>query len=124
MTPDQGAKLTQGDHWFKFWMPYAYVHLPDAGRKHVYLPVNRRYKPLGIVGHAWVDYEPFLPQAVVFSADPATFKGVWFATTPHFYLYNDAPASRVDYFERFERLMARVNPLLGLTQEEECFAGS
>ena len=55
----------------------------------------------------------------MFSADPSTFKGMWFATTPHLYLYNDAPTSRVDYFERFERLMARVNPLLGMAQKVE-----
>ena len=62
-------------------------------------------------------------QAVVFRMDPHTFEGVWFdpvGAAPglprrRLLLYDDTPESRMDYFVRFERLMARVSRLGGAT---------
>ena len=55
--------------------------------------------------------------------NPHTFEGVWFdpvGAAPglprrRLLLYDDTPESRMDYFARFERLMARVSRLSGAT---------
>src|SRR5438552_14461888 len=33
--------------WFRYSMPYQFVRLSPSGRAHIYLPLNRNYKPLG-----------------------------------------------------------------------------
>ena len=104
---DSAERLTRDDQWFRYWMPYCFQKLEVGGRNHIYLPVNRDYKPLGITSKDHVDYYAYLPQAVVFSADPHTFDGIWFhKETLH--LYEDVASSRVDYFARLERLLSRV----------------
>ena len=81
--------------------------IEEPERNHVYLPVNRNYKPLGITPAEWVDYDTYLSQAVVFSANPHTFDDIWFHNeTLHF--YEDVVSSRVDYFARLEWLLSRV----------------
>ena len=107
MKKDSATRLTRPDQWFRYWMPYCFEKLEVGSRTHVYLPLNRNYKPLGITSMEWVDYITYLPQAVVFSADPHTFDGIWFyRDTLH--LYEDVELSRVDYFLRLERLLSRV----------------
>ena len=102
----QAARLTDTAHWFRFWMPYQFQRIQQGSRRHIYLPLNRNYKPLGHTGRDHVDYEEYAAQAVVFGRDPHGFRDVW--TDPEqLFLYNDSPASRVDYFDRYERLMSR-----------------
>lgn len=63
-------------------MPYRFIKLPLAGAKHVYLPLNRNYKPLGVGAPSdldnkrKVDYLDYRNQAVIFLRDPHSFKGV------------------------------------------------
>ncbi len=98
------AQLTSSlDHPFRFWFPYAFVPLKHARFKYVYLPVNRNYKPLGHRNRDWVVYDDYLhSHGVRFSSDPSTFKDIWSTKGDNgiLYLYDDAPASRLDYFER------------------------
>jgi len=105
MESDSAERLTMMDQWFRYWLPYSFFKLETANRDHVYLPVNRNYKPLGVTSDEWVDYENFTKQAVVFSADPHTFENVWVDQEP-LYLYGEAISSRVDYFQRLERLLS------------------
>ena len=105
---NRAGRLTHDDQWFRYWMRYCFQKLEVGGRKHVYLPLNRDYKPLGITSKELFDsYDDYLPQTVVFSADPHTFKGIWIKEEA-LYMYTDSPLSRVDYFARFERLLSRV----------------
>lgn len=87
-----------------------------TGAEHVYPPVNRGLKPLGVAGQGCVRWHDCAAQAVVFRSDPHGFDGVWIdpvGTTPGLFLYDDTPESRMDYFARFERLMARASRLNG-----------
>jgi hypothetical protein len=53
-------------------------------------------------------------QAMIFYKDPMTFEGIWTATKDDkLWLYNDATASRVDYFERLGRLMSQKIRVVG-----------
>lgn len=113
MNLGQAGKIAMPDQWFRYWMPYHFVHLEDSRRRHVYLPVNRNYKPLGTTARTRVDYQDFLSQAMLFSADPATFDNVWMQRDDGLWLYDDNPRSRVDYFARLERLMSRSIKLSG-----------
>lgn len=91
--------------WFRVCLPYHYAPLiPAPGAKHIYLPVNRNYKPLGIRSREFVDYEKFRAQAVVFATDPHKFDGIW-SDLKNLYLYDDHNASLIDYFDRLERLV-------------------
>lgn len=117
--------LTEQGHWFRFWMPYVLQQIDVPGGKYIYLPLNRNYKPLGVVHNKHVAYEDYAGQAVRFSTDPGKFKDIWWqpswataADTDRFWLYNDGLASRADYFARFERLMGRAMPLHGLPKGE------
>jgi hypothetical protein len=103
----QASDLTNMEQWFRYWMPYYFEHLKDEKRKHVYLPVNRDYKPLGIVSMKHVDYDDFRDQAMVFSSDPTLLNDVWVPGRQPLFLYNDDPESRRDYFVRFEKLLSR-----------------
>lgn len=111
-TQDQYGRLTSTEQWFRYFMPYNFVKLDATSHKHVYLPLNRNYKPLGRILDTWVDYESFVDNAVVFAADPYTFKGVWISGG--LYLYDDLPATRRDYFTRLDKLLSHSMPLCGL----------
>jgi hypothetical protein len=114
MKTADASRLTQTSHWFRFCLPYQFVKVELGGRKHTYLPLNRNYKPLGVLGRAHIKYEDYAPQAVVFGSDPHTFKGVW-SDPKGLYLYDDNTRSRVDYFERLEKLLSRTMPMYGKT---------
>lgn len=93
------------DGWGQYWLPYCFVCL--GGR--VWLPLNRKYKPLGVTSRDWVDYEDYRPQAVEFSSDPRTFRNVWWNSADDgsmLWLYDDAMPSRADYYQRLSRLLA------------------
>ena len=85
MTRDQAASLTCGHGMattstlFKVAMPYLYHRIEVPGRKHVFLPLNRDYVPLGYRrADGFVKYEEVAERhAVYFSRDPETLEGVW-----------------------------------------------
>jgi len=116
LTEGQGRNLTASDHWFRYWMPYCYHRLEHRGRKHVWLPLNRNYKPLGITSRDHIDYDDYIDQAAAFASDPATWRGVWVdrqsAESGKLYLYTDGPRYRVDYFSRLARVMAHQQRLM------------
>ena len=118
MDREAASALAAPDHWFRHWMPWKFVRL-GTGEAHAYLPVNRALKPLGMAGHGCVRWRDHGAQAIVFRSDPHEFEGVWYEPPdaapgpgrPRLLLYGDAPESRMDYFARFERLMARASRL-------------
>jgi len=114
MQKDDATRLTSKDQWFRYWLPYSFEKLEKHKRGHVYLPLNRIHKPLGVTSVEMLDYEDFIEQAVIFSADPHNFDNVWTVRNT-LHLYEDAVSSRVDYFERLERLMSRSVKLFGLS---------
>lgn len=117
MNESQASDLTYGAPrtYFHLWMPYLFRRVECPGKKHVFLPLNRDYKPLGYLGRDHVDYEAMAAShGVSFTRDPLTFEGIWTANDldrPEseglFWLYNDHPRSRTDYFQRFEKLMIK-----------------
>lgn len=114
LTRDDAQRLTFSDQWFRYWFPYQFVKLEVPKPKHVYLPLNRDYKPLGVTTGDWVEYEDYLHQAVIFARDPHKFENVWHYTEG-LYLYEDAQSSRLDYFQRLERLLRHSPKLFGIS---------
>lgn len=110
------------NQWFRVWMPYQFLKLDLVGAKHIYLPLNRNYKPLGFgkpLGNSdHVNYLDYRRQAISFLRDPHSFKGVWYDVSG-LYLYGDEEASQSTYFERLGLLMDRVVKLYGATDREE-----
>lgn len=114
MNEEQLQRLTgTRQHWFRFWMPYSFQKMEHAKVKHLYLPLNRNYKPLGMTTGEWVDYDPYVQShGVVFGSDPHKFAGVWYGEhEKSLYMYADVPSSRRDYFQRLEMLMSHVMKL-------------
>lgn len=116
MTKDQAAALTSGRAWnapptfFRFWMPYCFQRVDHPRRKHVFIPLNRDYVPLGVLDRPTVKYATEIDRhGVAFARDPATFEGVWWHTdgSSRLWLYDDSAASRFDYFARLEALMLK-----------------
>jgi hypothetical protein len=56
MDREAAAVLASSGHWFRHWMPYEFVRLRPDGDEHVYLPLNRALKPLGITARGWVRF--------------------------------------------------------------------
>lgn len=121
LTSDQADNLTdlggvdRHPHFFRMWMPYVFQRIEFPGKKHAFLPLNRDYKPLGQLSGEHVDYDAHgLSHGVSFSRDPANFKDIWYNVHGNMlWLYDDSIKSRIDYFARLERLMAKSVPLLG-----------
>ena len=117
MNLTQAAKLTRNDNFFKYWMPYLFQRIESDAGKHCFLPLNRIYKPLGIVSRDWVDYNSFAStNGVIFSRDPITLKDIWIHTDPsegRFWLYEDAQSSRTTYFSRLEKLITKSLKIIG-----------
>jgi hypothetical protein len=98
MDREAAAALGSRDHWFRYWMPYEFVRLGSGG-EHVYLPLNRGLKPLGVCAPGCVRFADHRAPAVVFRMDPHTFEGVWFGPVgaapgvprPRLLLYDDTP---------------------------------
>lgn len=53
--------------FFKKSLPYCFQKMDVPGDRHVWLPVNRYYKPLGVLGGSWADYEKHIDSALVFA---------------------------------------------------------
>jgi hypothetical protein len=114
----EARELTADGHFFRFWMPYVFQRVSISGTRWAYLPLNRIYKPLGIISRTRVDYNEFTEtHAVKFTRDPQGFYDVWWniddSDGGRLWLYADDPMSRKDYFERLERLMSRSIRVIG-----------
>jgi hypothetical protein len=118
MDKEAASALASNDHWFRYWRPWKFVPL-GTGEEYVCLPVNRGLKPLGITGWGCVRWRDHAARAIAFRSDPQDFEGVWYdppGSAPdqprrRLILYDDTPESLMDYFARFERLMARASRL-------------
>lgn len=93
------------------YLPYCLERLGDG----LWLPLNRKYKPLGVATDAWVDYEA-APQEVRLKLTAADVRALSIhpnVTDGRIYLYNDgcvprpATAHWDDYCERLQRLAKR-----------------
>lgn len=85
-------------------LPYCLVKLDSP--KHIWLPLNRRYKPLGVTSRDWVDYNEFVHQACWFSSNPHRWNDIWL-DHPHadwLYLHQDGQTAS-QYFTRLTRLL-------------------
>jgi hypothetical protein len=102
-----GRVKTRGD-WFKVHMPYRFEPLDHSG--HVYLPLNRLHKPLGMTTRKWLDYAEFRHMASHFRPGPGFVieSGIWFMVLgDSLYLYGDSVSSRKDYFARLGKLIGK-----------------
>jgi len=94
----------------QIFMPYCLQRLKDGG----YLFLNRRYKPIGVFGDEWVDYETH-PSKFHFSralsakqVEALSYQGS--ADAERIYLYNDGcvptdgAAAWTAYSARLQRL--------------------
>lgn len=115
-----GRKIAYSTTWFRYWMPYCFQKLEVKGRKHVYLPLNRNYKPLGITSRDHVNYAKYLDQAIVFGSDPKKFSGIWNGdiSGDKLWLYEDATPTRLDYFERLGKLLSKAPKIAGPLGDE------
>ena len=118
MQTEKAAKLTRDRHFFRFWMPYLFQKVDVDGVKWAFLPLNRNYKPLGIIGAKHVDYRDFaLSGGVRFGRNPASLNGIWTNISgdgSQLWLYADDPKTRIDYFDRLETLMSLSLPVLSV----------
>jgi hypothetical protein len=124
MLTDNEARRIVQEGWMLDHLPYCLRDLDLHGYarehgiivrsglpRHVWLPLNRRYKPLGFITRDWIDYYDHVDAAMVFLRDPRGLD-IWL-DTPHedtLYLYNNKPGTRRDYFPRLERLATRCRP--------------
>lgn len=133
MNSHQAQALTSGvswqdTAWFRMWMPYSFFRMEHDRHRHVFLPLNRNYDPIGYVGQGQADYADALhTHGVVFTRDPATFKGIWWdqgtegtVRQGRFWLYDDTPDSRMTYFDRLEKLMLKAPVVLRSRQNGLC----
>lgn len=105
-------KISNG--WFRAAMPYCFRRMRCVVQgqvlPHVWLPLNRDYKPLGVTTSRHTDYADYIGQAISFARDPSKFKNVWWnndtaVSEVSCFLYSDLESSRDDYFDRLNRLM-------------------
>ena len=108
--------LTDKDQWLRYCSPYHFTPLKSTGGRHIYLPVNRIYKPLAITTRELVNYEDFFDLSIEFSSDPHGFDDVWYDAAA-LYLYNDSPASTLDYYVRLRRLKRHSDRSMKLANE-------
>ena len=91
----------------RFMLPYYFHHMPELG-KHIYLPCNRDYKPIGVRGYSeWVDYADYKHLMVKFSRDPRLIKGVWKEHSWGLFMYGDLPSSRSCYYQNLAKIMSK-----------------
>ena len=104
--------------FFKKSMPYTLHRLESPRHRHVWLPLNRFYKPLGQPDNKFVNYADFAHQALVFERDPRGFKEVWVGEMGwdgKRWLYDQTVYDKGgmrDYFARLERLMSHSHAFL------------
>ena len=82
-----------------------YVFTADIDAPHVLIAENR-------------DYEEIPKARIRFKRNPETFLGVWHGVIVHpphpisFYMYDDNPKSRKDYWERLGKLYAHKHVIV------------
>jgi hypothetical protein len=91
--------------WFRINMPYHFQKLEDARFRHVYLPLNRHYRPIG-EAEGRPDFKACPDRCIVFDSDPHHFEDVW-SDPIGLYLYSDAIETKRDYGERLNRLFSQ-----------------
>lgn len=108
--------MQRSNPFFRKSLPYCFTKLKSDAHRHVWLPLNRDYKPLGFLGRSWANYQDHIANAVVFSRDPSTFKNVWDGgiSSTDCFLYNDG-SDLAEYFNRLEKLLSHQHSLYGLT---------
>jgi hypothetical protein len=96
--------------WFRHNMIYAITKVV-ADKPHVWLPLNRDYKPLGIVPQeGWVDYDLYAKEyptlAMRFARDPRRLKDVWVTDQGDMlWLYSDRLWEAASYYDRLRKLL-------------------
>jgi hypothetical protein len=102
-------------------LPYCLRQLDQSHGEHVYLPVNRHYKPLGQEQHAHGAYEDHAGQAWHFRRDPHEIEGAWSKTDrSYFYVGEDVGRYRTERAfleayrdDRLRRVLAEAVPGVG-----------
>lgn len=97
-------------YWeLRVWLPYE-VH---ALNENTQVLVNRRYKPVGKGGTAWVDYEEFAHLQTRFN--DAQLDAIAHRPTSHGYLYNDgcSPWGSRKNAERYLKRLHKLQAFLG-----------
>ena len=94
---------------YRLLVPYYFS--PDDDDKFLLTSFNR-------------DYEKIPRATIRFKRNPSTFRGVWFEDdrnygAPAFYMYNDDPESRKDYWERLGKLYSHKHVVVGDVLEGE-----
>jgi hypothetical protein len=107
-----------GNFW-RIALPYCFEKLESSAYPHVWLPLNRNYKPLGMLSRDYVNYDDYITQALVFSRDPSAFKDVWNGSIGPTccYLYDDGTDLDSKYFPSLQRLLSHKHTYYGDTQE-------
>lgn len=110
--------LTDTDKVLRYFLPYC-IHKISSRKGHVYLPLNREYKPIGVVSKERVDYEAFPHLFVRFARCPSKIKIDWQykiigngGVIEKLYFYNDGLKSRGDYFEKYTTVMDKAKLLI------------
>jgi len=118
MTRHEAGNLTDKpspghDPYFRIFMPYLFQQVEYLGIKNVYLPLNRDYHPIG-VRSGFADYADYIEtHAVHLPRDASSYPDIWFSARGRsFWLYDDSSASRIDYFDRLQRLLCKGLPLI------------
>ena len=105
--------MTVGLRWEAFFyksLPYCFAKLKNKAYPHIWLPLNRDYKPLGVLSKEWIDYDDHIASALVFSRDPCKFNNVWQSVySDACYLYNDGTNLDLEYFPRLHRLLSHAH---------------
>lgn len=108
-------------HWARYWLPYNFQKIDHAKFSHVYLPLNREYKPIGILTYSpRVKYEDYPLHYVRFHSDPHKFVDVW--VNDEFgglFLYDDGQQSRDTYFNRLARLCSHKMTMINYPKRGE-----
>jgi hypothetical protein len=77
--------------------------------KHVFLPLDRDYVPLGMTGGGWIGYGEVMPtHGLSFDRDPAALDVGRTTRCEKLWLYDDSVASRLTYFAWQRRALADV----------------
>ena len=59
------------------------------------------------------DYDEIPKARIRFARNPIHFEGIWFNKEDGFYMYNDNPSSRADYWERLGKLYSHKHVVVG-----------
>ena len=99
---------------YRLLVPYFFT--PDDDDKLLLTAFNR-------------DYQEIPRARIRFKRNPSTFRGVWLDDSnyggsrlmqPSFYMYNDNPQSREDYWERLGKLYSHKHIVVGEVLPHHC----